>query len=116
MLTDTHRTLLFMCGCLPLRASIAYYASTCSEKTLRVMGVIAMIASLSFFIVWAGKTRNKKGFFGGDVWWQDYRILHSALLMIFAVNAIDARKDSWKWLALDTAIGAGLFLHHKIQL
>jgi hypothetical protein len=114
MITDTQRTMLFLGGCIPLRAAIAYYAMQATKEQLRIMGLIALITASVFFFVWFTGARSQTGAFGGKVWWAPYRLLHSILIFLFAINALAGSNHVWKWLAADTTAGLALFTLHKL--
>ncbi len=91
---------------MPLRVGFTLLAKSASPQTLQIMGIIGLISSLMFLIVWITGSRKDKGVFGGKVWWNNYRAVHAIVLFIFAINAIQLNPESWKYLAIDTSLGA----------
>ena len=81
-----NRTWLYYFGCIPFRISIA---------TVFLFGLNPMIGPVSVFacialIMAAGFVRNHwthkdVGFFGGKVWWHDFRIFHAGMWVLIAV-------------------------------
>jgi len=79
-------TKLFYFGCIPFRLSIA---------TVLLIGINPMVGPVSVFaclalIMAAGFARNNwvhkdVGFFGGKVWWHDFRKFHAGLWVIIAI-------------------------------
>ena len=103
-----------MCGCMPIRAGIAYAAKEASPETLIRMGQFAFIPALLFFVVWLTDTRQDKGAFGGPVWWNWTRPIHALFILLFAITASSGSRESWKYLATDTALGLGFFTAHRV--
>ncbi len=73
---------------MPLRIGFTLLAKSASPLTLQIMGIIALISALLFLNVWISGSRNDKGVFGGDVWWKNHRLVHSGILLLFAINAL----------------------------
>jgi hypothetical protein len=82
---------------------------------LQAMGAVALLASFMFFFVWWTGTRQDRGAFGGKVWWNWTRPIHSLMLGIFAVLALSGSSDSWRVLVADAALGLGFFAGNKLH-
>ena len=96
-----------------MRFGLAYAAYAASDQQLKWMGYIAVIIGIMFIIVWATKSRNVKGAFGGNVWWGNLRPVHGILYIIFALNAINGSRGSYKVLLADAGLGLASFINNK---
>jgi len=106
------RFLLFLLGCIPLRLYLVYVAKN-NKKMLPYMGYIAIIIGLSFsYIYITGSRKTGVEVFGEKIWWNNYRLLHATLYLLFAYFAINKNKESWKLLFADVIIGLLLFLYY----
>ena len=77
------------------------------------MGILAFIPAILFFVVWLTNSRMDKGAFGGPVWWHNTRLVHSIMILLFAISATIGNSDSWQYLAADATLGLGFFTAHK---
>jgi hypothetical protein len=111
------RFLLFLIGCIGARLSLTYFAKMASESNLQIMGYIALIIATGFTIIYLFNLRETGGeVMGEKIWWNHLRPIHAFLFFLFAYNAINKNKDSWKILAIDTLIGLVSFLYfHKTE-
>lgn len=94
------RDALFLAVCLPVRLAIASHPSALSRAAAFA------IASRWASGVYANVT---KGFFGGDVWWRELRVLHAGLWLAFAWTGKGG------FLKSDALLGltGWLFLKHR---
>ena len=100
------RPLLFLFGCIGVRAAITYLAGTASEEKLKLMGKIALIPALGFLLIWTMRWRRTgPETFGAPIWWDSLRPVHAALWGAFAVLALRGNKNAYIFLAADTALG-----------
>lgn len=114
MLSDLHkRMLLFLFGCIGTRASIAYAAKVVAPTTLQILGALALIPVIGwFYIIFIGKRDTGSEVFGARIWWQNVRIIHMALYLLFAVMALMKMNNAWIVLAADVILGLTFFLVH----
>jgi hypothetical protein len=114
MLSDFHkRMILFLVGCIGTRAAIAYAAKVVAPTTLQIMGALALIPVIGwFYIIFIGERNTGPEVLGGNIWWQNIRIVHLTLYLIFAVMALMKRSDAWIVLAIDVLLGLSFFLAH----
>ena len=107
------RFLIFMVGCMGVRALITIIAKSISVKYLPILGYMALIPAVGFMYSYLnGLPKSGKGAFGGKIWWNDLRPVHAFLYYMFAHNAILKRKHAWRFLALDVLLGLYAFLQH----
>ena len=77
------------------------------------MGYIAILPAIGFIIIYLTKSRTTGAeVFGGKIWWNDLRPIHSLLYGLFAYNAINQKKSSWIYLLVDVIIGLLSFVIH----
>lgn len=110
------RYALFLGGCIPLRAIIAYVAFIASAKTLRYMGYLALLPAIGFiyiFLTGSRKTGAETG--GAPIWWNSLRPVHAMFYLAFAYLAVSGdRENAWKLLAADVVLGLSAFLAHHV--
>lgn len=111
------RFLLFLIGCIPARFGLAFLAYKLGKSDyLPFLGYLGLCIALGFLYIVVTKSRNTVGAFGGPVWWQEFRPIHSAFYFLFAYEAIKRKPDAYRWIMFDTIIGILVFLHfHYIQ-
>jgi len=103
---QTKRTLLFLFGCMGTRLSLVWVAYKFPEF-LRTLGFIALIPAIGFMYIYAnGLRKTGPEVFGGRIWWNDLRPVHSLLWFTFAYMAIHNMHDhAWKVLLFDVTLG-----------
>jgi hypothetical protein len=89
--------------CLVCRTIFVLIAKKIPQKQLPYLGYLALIPFVGFLYQY--KFSTKRGFFGGNVWWNNTRPIHSLLYGLFALEAIKSNKDSYKFLLIDVIIG-----------
>ena len=110
---ETKRIAYFLIGCMGSRSLFVYLAYSASPKMLLYMGCLATIVALGFFYSYMRYKTTDTGAFGGKVWWNDLRLVHSVLYGLFAYNAITGRQRmAWIILFADVFIGFVSFLYH----
>lgn len=112
------RPLLFLVGCVGVRAALAYaaYAAGRAGATawLRAMAVAALAVAAGFFLIYANGWRTTgPETFGDRIWWNDLRPVHGALYLAFAVLALRGSEAAWIPLAVDVSIGLAAFVLHR---
>jgi len=114
-LTLNQRWLMFLFGCILIRLFFVYLARFASENILKMMGYIALLPAIGFLYLWLFNKREFGAEAGGEVWWKNFRIVHSLLYFMFAYFAITNNyKQAWKILAIDVVFGLILFfIHHS---
>lgn len=109
---DTKKALLFWIGCIGTRVGMTWLAAT-HQKLLPYMGVIAAMISLGFAVIYFGGLRETGAeVFGGRIWWNSLRPIHSALYGLFAYAALHGTPDAWRFLAVDVSVGILAKLTH----
>jgi hypothetical protein len=107
------RYLLFLFGCIPVRLSLVYLAMTLSKKYLKIMGYLALLPAIGFLYIYITNGRKTGGeVFGGKIWWNNLRPVHSLLYFIFSYMAINEKANSYIPLLIDVTIGFFAFLNH----
>tara|TARA_B110000908_G_C10249655_1_gene451113 strand:- start:1621 stop:1977 length:357 start_codon:yes stop_codon:yes gene_type:complete len=110
------RFVLFIFGCIVTRLLFVYLAKKASPRYLKIMGYIALIPAIGFMAIYLSKSR-KTGpeVFGGEIWWNNLRPIHSILYLIFSYLAIHNSPKAYIPLLVDIIIGTTAFVvHHGI--
>jgi hypothetical protein len=107
---ETHRKLLFLFGCLPIRILYIYLAKKATLNRLFYLGIIAIIIGISFF--YTNNIGNTTGFFGGKAWWHPVRKLHGLLWVLFGILAIMKKKRAYIVLIIDVIVGIITFINN----
>lgn len=112
------RFYLFIFGCIGTRLALSYGAKVVGENYtsyLPMLGYIALLPAIGmlYFYVTGSRTTGPE-VFGDKIWWNSYRPLHSALLITFAILAIQKNKKAWIALFADALMGLILFTAHRL--
>ncbi len=105
------RIMLFLIGCMGVRFFFVYLAKNIYIDYLPYLGYCAILLSIGLmykFITSFKKT--ELGAFGGKIWWNNLRPVHSILYGLFAYLAITKNKHAWKILLVDVLIGLFSFI------
>ena len=108
---------LFLFLCIPFRILLVILAKYISPNYLPYLGYISLIIAIGFASIYLTNSR-KTGpeVFGGQIWWNYLRPVHSLLYFLFAYNAIIGNKQSWIFLLSDVVIGLISFLiYHYVN-
>lgn len=107
------RFYLFLFGCIGTRTLFTILAASVSVSFLHILGYIALLPVFGWiYIMLIGKRNTGPEVFGGRIWWQNLRPLHTLLWAGFAYCAISGFPSAYRLLAIDTAIGLAAFLFH----
>ena len=108
------RYLFFLLGCIPTRLLFTLLAYKIKKEYLPYLAVITLIIGLGFLRIYffVPMKEEKVGAFGGKIWWNELRLVHGFLYILFSVYAFQKKKFSWKVLLIDTIIGLFAFLIH----
>jgi hypothetical protein len=100
------RLVWFSVGCVCVRSLLPVAAGVLGSRdnraTLSIMGVVCLLIGLSFAIqyTWHDDKKNAHGGFGGPVWWNNMRIIHAVLYILFGFLAIGDRSYRYAWVVL----------------
>jgi hypothetical protein len=108
------RFLLFIIGCIGTRSLFVYVAKNAGPKYLPLLGYLALLPAIGFMYIYlTGSRQTGAEVFGGKIWWNDLRPLHSLLYFLFAYNAIIGNNKAWMYLLVDVIIGlVSFFIFH----
>ena len=110
------RLLLFIFGCITTRLLFVYFAKKASKFYLKIMGYIALLIAIGFFYIFiTGSRKSGPEVFGGKIWWNNLRPIHSLLYFIFAYMAIHNIPNAYIPLLIDIIIGSGAFINFHIK-
>jgi hypothetical protein len=109
------RKALFVVGCLGSRAAIANLARV-RPDLLPSMGRLALGPALGFALIYLFKLRpaGREVFPDTQIWWDHVRPVHAVLWGLFAHYAIQQHPEAWRFLAVDTALGAAVWYRHRV--
>lgn len=112
MLSDIQkRFLLFLIGCIGVRTLFVVMAKYASQKQLFYMGALALLPALGFIIIYFTGIRSTGAeVFGEKIWWNDLRIVHAMLYILFAIYAFQNKWFAWVPLGVDVVIGLTAFI------
>jgi hypothetical protein len=112
------RMALFLIGCMGTRLALvrlAYVASVAYPALLPLMGALAILPAIGFFVIYFGGLRKTGAeVFGDRIWWNDLRPVHGLLYTLFAIMALSRQPQAWIVLLVDVAIGFTAFVVHHI--
>lgn len=124
----TKGLLLFLFGCIVTRVAIGMIAMKFGDVSLRagsktkgqpptllqllggIYALIAITMTVLYFTGWRAGTGPET--FGGKIWWNDHRIVHALMYLLFAILALQRKKYAWAVLIVDAAYGLIVFLIH----
>ena len=113
MNTLQERILLFLIGCIGTRTLFVYLAKNASKQNLKYMGYLALLPAIGFLYIYlTGSRKTGAEVFGGKIWWNNLRPIHSLLYFLFAYNAINGNPSAWVFLLIDVIFGLISFLNH----
>ena len=111
MNTIQKRFLLFLIGCIGIRALFVYLAKIANKTYLRYMGYLSLLPAIGFiYLFLSGSRKTGKEVFGDKIWWNNLRPIHGIIYLLFAYNAINGNKLAWIYLLIDVIIGLISFL------
>ena len=105
------KILNFLFLCIPSRLLLALIAKVIDPVYLPFMAILTIFISIGFFINFIKYKKNSKGFFGGKVWWNNYRLVHSFCYALFSVLASLKYNKSWIVLLIDALLGFIFFVN-----
>lgn len=107
------RFLLFIFGCMVTRLLLVYVAKTFNKTFVMYMGYLTLVPAFMFtYLYLFGLRKTGAEVFGGKIWWNDLRPVHSILYFLFSYMAINKLDGAWKVLLLDVFIGFSAFIYH----
>jgi len=124
----TKGLLLFLFGCIVTRVAISMVAMKFGDVSLGIGkdrkrgqpptllqvlgGMYALIAVSMTVLYFTGWRTTGPEVFGGKIWWNDHRIVHSLMYLLFAILALQRKKYAWIVLLVDAIYGLIVFLVH----
>jgi hypothetical protein len=94
----------FLFICMPIRILLCLLTLKLSKKYLKYLGLILLIPSAGFLVLYFTNIR-KKGAFSDNIWWSNMRLLHGLLYLGAAIYAIKGSKYTIIPLLLDVLVG-----------
>lgn len=110
------RFLLFLLGCILTRSLFAFIAKT-NYKLLPYLGALALLPVIGWIYIYFTNSRQTgKEVFGEKIWWNNLRLIHATLYLLFAISALNRKTYSWIFLLLDVILGLSAFLYHHYKV
>ena len=110
---------IFLFGCIPARVLLVVLAFKLNSTYLAYMGYIVLFpatVNVFKFLTNSRKTglevSELLGVFGGKIWWNSIRLIHSLLYFAFSYNAIVGNTNAWLYLLADVSVGFSSSLVH----
>jgi hypothetical protein len=107
------RAILFVALCIAIRAGLARWVRGASRSQLWYIGVILLIQSLSFTLIYTyGLRKAGVETFGCPIWWNDMRPVHAIMYAIAAWFAIQGNgRHASTALSVDVIVGMTAFAY-----
>ena len=112
------RYLLFLLGCIGVRALFVYVSKNVNKNYLQMLSVPALFIGLGFlYIYFTNSRKTGQEVFGDKIWWNSLRPVHGILYLSFAYLAFNKKDNAYVPLLVDVVIGLVAFLnHHFLKL
>lgn len=114
------RIMVFLFGCIGSRLLLVLLAKYINEKYLPLMGIVALIISISFIYLYfiGNKKADMQLEWLGErmIWWNQLRIVHAMFFLLFAIFAIQRKNYSWIILLVDCMFGLGMWILHNTYM
>lgn len=116
-MTKNNRILLFLILCIPIRLLLSYFAYYLQNKNINnlykkilinLFSIISFLIGISFLYQYY--LNRKIGFFGGEIYWSNFRLLHSFNYILFSILFLLNYKNSYLILLFDVILGLLLFI------
>ena len=98
--------------CILVRFIISFLTKKFQNN--KIIPLLTFIQSLSFFYLFLFDLRLKAPEANGITWWNIYRPIHGALLLLFTFYYLKKYKFAWKFLFFDTIFGIIFFMFHHL--
>lgn len=105
-------TFLFLFVCFPVRVLLAYFAKYLRGYYLLVFSLLTFVIGIQFIRHYINNS-PKVGFFGSNVWWENYRLVHGLNHLMFSVAAVFKNKNAWLFLLLDAFLALLFFIYEN---
>ena len=110
------RFVLFIFGCIVSRILMTYVTYKLDDNLLIYVGIIAIILSISFMLIYLlGLRKTGAEVFGNKIWWNHLRPVHSLTFATCAIFAFNKSKYTYVPILIDTLIGLIAFLNYHIM-
>ena len=107
------RTLMFLLACIPVRIALVLLARYLPIKYLKYLGLLTLIPALGFLIIYIFDLRKTgKEVFGDNIWWNELRLIHGLLYLMFSIYAIKQKTFAYVPLIIDVLLGFFAFMIH----
>ena len=111
------RFLLFLVGCIGVRRGLVILTKNINKDYLPILATIALIPAFGMLGVYFTNSRKTGAeVFGDKIWWNQLRIPHAFLYIMFSIYAFQKKSFCWVPLLIDVLLGLVSFLvYHGIS-
>lgn len=103
----------FLLGCVPARLLLAYSIYGTPDENMKLWTIPAIISMFGMLYKYKTYDDEQKGFFKQKVWWNNYRIFHITLYIIFIFLIICNKFETAKHIPfVDVLLGLIFTLCH----
>jgi hypothetical protein len=107
------RYLLFLGLCIPARLLLAYMAKIINVKYYNYTATIALIPAIVWLYYYFINPRTTgPETFGAPIWWNNYRLIHAALYITYAILAFNKNRNAYIPLLIDALFGLLVFINY----
>ena len=80
------------------------------------MGYIALLPAFAWiYLYFTNGRKTGPEVFGGTIWWNNLRIVHALLYILFSIYALQEKDFAWKVLFFDALVGLTAFMYYHIS-
>ena len=99
------RPILFLGGCMVTRLALSYLAWRWPNYA-QMLAPLALVPAMGWLYIYFVSGRETGAeVFGDKIWWNQLRIPHAMLYMLFALYAHQGQTYSWVPLLVDALLG-----------
>ena len=103
----------FLFGCVPARLLLAYSIYETSNENMKLWTIPAILSTYGMLYKYKTYDDEQKGFFKQTVWWNNYRIFHIILYIMFIILILCNKFETAKRIPIvDLLIGLIVTLCH----
>ena len=107
------RFLMFLVGCIGTRLLFSYLAKIANKKILKIMGLLALIPAIAWiYLYFTNGRKTGPEVFGDVIWWNNLRIVHALIYILFSIYALQNKHFAWFVLFVDALFGLTAFIYY----
>lgn len=113
------RQRLFLLGCILTRlllAALATYFTLTQSFLIKPLLFLTFSIGLGFVLIYFFRLRDTGFEAGGKIWWNNLRIFHGLLYLLFSFTALAGWKYCFIFLYIDVLFGLISYVQHYYKL